>query len=147
MIKFVLAVGLMALAVSGCNSSSGGGASVASSPQSPPTSAQPDNDIVQFAFQNDTTWGAVTELYVAAESQQGWGPELLSTQGGAIPEGTTRSISINDGREDCVYEVYYRQPDGGDALQSSVDMCADNVVVLGSNACSPDFCGTGRGNP
>jgi hypothetical protein len=147
--KSITAISLAALALLGCNSPTGGGTFVASTPQGPITTAPTGStDVLQFDFLNDTTLGAVTEVYVAADSQTDWGPEMLSQQGGAIPVGSQVSMIINDGRDGCLYDVFYRQADDPTgSIQTGIDMCSGTAVVQGSSACSPDFCGKGRPTP
>lgn len=52
------------------------------------------SDETFFTFHNDVD-SDLTELYVGAQSQQGWGSELLGQQGGPVAAGTATSISID----------------------------------------------------
>ena len=107
--------------------------------------AQADEAI--FTFHNDRD-SDLTELFVGADSRQGWGPELMARRAGSVAAGTVTSISIDDGIDDCNYDVYARwanDPIG--SVYTSLNVCEDSPSMNASSGwCSPDFCGD-RGIP
>ncbi len=99
-------------------------------------------DVKYISFRNDSE-SAVTEVYVSAAGQQGWGPELLGPNGGPIPPGIVASVVIDDGLADCDYVLFARWDNDpvGSVHDTAINACSVTAEVLSSSGwCSPDYC-------
>lgn len=82
----------------------------------------------KFTLVNDTD-RPLLEFYVSAPSEEEWGENLIP-EGQVVAENSEATVTIDDGRSDCAYDIlgyFGASPDGsvgeGELIQSGVEIC------------------------
>lgn len=87
-----------------------------------------DYEPAKFTLVNDTD-RPLLEFYVSAPSEEEWGENLIP-EGKVVAENSEATVTIDDGRPDCAYDIlgyFGASPDGsvgeGELIQSGVEIC------------------------
>lgn len=92
-------------------------------------SAIAQTDPINFTLTNDTEY-TLTHLYISLPSTNSWEEDIFGAD--VLAPGETFDISIDDGLDECVYDIRADFEDGDSIQIGSVDFCeldgADLVV-------------------
>ncbi|MBD1884692.1 hypothetical protein [Microcoleus vaginatus] len=101
-------------------------------PPSPPTSSPPGifrNGAVSFDLTNQTSRN-IERFFASPANVNSWEEDILGTE--VLRPGQKTKITIQDGRENCMYDFRARlgaAPNGsvgpGDMIQSQINICSD----------------------
>jgi hypothetical protein len=116
------ALTLTVLSLIGCNSTN------SSRPGEQVNKKSEMHEKVEFTLVNNTN-RSMTEFYVSAPDEEEWGDDLFAS-GESLEPGESTKIIIDDGREDCKYDlsaVFAGSSDGsvgpGSLEETNVDIC------------------------
>lgn len=84
----------------------------------PTASAQTDS--IDFTLTNNTEH-VLTHLYISLPSTNDWEEDIFGAQ--VLGSGETIEISIDDGLDECVYDIRADFSDGDSIQIGSVDFC------------------------
>lgn len=87
------------------------------------TGASAAQDGVSFELTNETGY-TLTQIYISLPSSNSWEEDILGDQ--VVENGETVVISVDDGLEDCKYDIRYDFSDGDSVVENAVDLCAIN---------------------
>lgn len=89
----------------------------------------PRNGAVSFDLTNKTSRN-IERFFASPANVNSWGQDILGTE--VLPPGQKAKITIQDGREDCIYDFWARlgaAPNGsvgpGDMIESKINICRD----------------------
>lgn len=74
---------------------------------------------VQFELINNSAL-TVMEFYTSAANDPNWGEDILGAD--VVPPGTSGTVTIADGSDQCVYDMQFVFEDG-QVLEDQVDIC------------------------
>ena len=94
------ALAMTAFSLTGCNSSNLTAPSI--SDEQTKKEAK-EHEMVEFTLVNDTN-SVITEFYVSAPDEEEWGDNLFASNESLEP-GESTKVTIDDGREDCKYDI------------------------------------------
>lgn len=93
------------------------------------SSAGAQTDPINFTLTNDTEY-TLTHLYISLPSTDEWEEDIFGAD--VLAPGETFNISIDDGLDECVYDIRADFEDGDSIQIAEVDFCeldgADLVV-------------------
>jgi hypothetical protein len=85
------------------------------------TSTLAQTEALQFTLINKTDHTLV-EFYTDPSTDQNWGDDILASD--VLYSGESATVTINDNRETCVYDIMAVWDDGTNQVAESVDICA-----------------------
>lgn len=85
--------------------------------------AQAQTESIDFTLTNNTEY-VLTHLYISLPSTNEWEEDIFGAD--VLGSGETFDISIDDGLDECVYDVRADFGDGDSIQISSVDFCELN---------------------
>lgn len=87
------------------------------------TGASAAQDAVSFELTNATDY-TLTHIYISLPSSDSWEEDILGDQ--VVESGETVEITVDDGLEECEYDIRYDFSDGDSVVERAVDMCEIN---------------------
>lgn len=84
------------------------------------SSAGAQTDPINFTLTNDTEY-TLTHLYISLPSTDQWEEDIFGDD--VLAPGDTLDISIDDGLDECVYDIRADFEDGDSIQIASVDFC------------------------
>lgn len=80
---------------------------------------------LSFTVENYTDTNLV-EFYISPTMTDEWEGTNLQDRVGDVPPGETAEITVDDSREDCLYDVKGEFANGEEAVEHQVDLCEIN---------------------
>lgn len=87
------------------------------------TNVSAAQDAVSFELTNKTRY-TLTHIYISVPSSNSWEEDILGNQ--VVESGETVVITVDDGLEDCKYDIRYDFSDGDSVIENAVDLCEIN---------------------
>jgi hypothetical protein len=84
------------------------------------SSASAQTDPISFTLTNETEY-TLTHLYISLPSTDQWEEDIFGDD--VLAPGDTFEISIDDGLDECVYDIRADFEDGDSIQIGSVDFC------------------------
>ncbi|MBX9706986.1 MAG: hypothetical protein K2X61_03535 [Caulobacteraceae bacterium] len=84
------------------------------------SSAGAQTDPINFTLTNDTEY-TLTHLYISLPSTDEWEEDIFGAD--VLAPGETFNISIDDGLDECVYDIRADFEDGDSIQIAEVDFC------------------------
>jgi hypothetical protein len=84
------------------------------------SSAGAQTDPINFTLTNDTEY-TLTHLYISLPSTDQWEEDIFGAD--VLAPGETFNISIDDGLDECVYDIRADFEDGDSIQIAEVDFC------------------------
>ncbi|WP_157072363.1 hypothetical protein [Brevundimonas bacteroides] len=84
------------------------------------SSAGAQTDPINFTLTNDTEY-TLTHLYISLPSTDEWEEDIFGDD--VLAPGETFNISIDDGLDECVYDIRADFEDGDSIQIAEVDFC------------------------
>ena len=73
-----------------------------------------------FTLTNSSSW-AVKSFYTSPADVESWEEDIFGEN--YLPAGNYVSVTIGDGREQCVYDMKFVLEDDSEFIESGVDLC------------------------
>jgi len=70
-------------------------------------------------------------LYASPQTSGDWEEDLLGS--GTIPAGTSRVANVDNGTNECIYDLKVRMADGKEYIQWKVNVCAVSTWTVGDS--------------
>ena len=70
-------------------------------------------------------------LYASPQSSGDWEEDLLGS--GTIPAGSSKVANIDNGTNECIYDLKVKFADGREAIQWKVNVCAVSTWSVGDS--------------
>ena len=70
-------------------------------------------------------------LYASPQTSNDWEEDLLGE--GTIPAGTSKVANIDNGTNECVYDLKVKMADGREFIQWKVNVCAVSTWTVGDS--------------
>jgi hypothetical protein len=70
-------------------------------------------------------------LYASPQSSSDWEEDLLGS--GTIPAGESKVANIDNGTNECIYDLKVKMADGKEYIQWKVNVCAVSTWTIGDS--------------
>ena len=70
-------------------------------------------------------------LYASPQTSSDWEEDLLGS--GTIPSGSNKVANIDNGTNECIYDLKVKMADGKEYIQWKVNVCAVSTWTVGDN--------------
>ena len=70
-------------------------------------------------------------LYASPQSSSDWEEDLLGS--GTIPSGSNKVANIDNGTNECIYDLKVKMADGKEYIQWKVNVCAVSTWTIGDS--------------
>ena len=70
-------------------------------------------------------------LYASPQTSSDWEEDLLGS--GMIPSGSSKVANIDNGTNECIYDLKVRMADGKEYIQWKVNVCAVSTWTIGDS--------------
>ena len=70
-------------------------------------------------------------LYASPQTTGDWEEDLLGS--GTIPSGTSKVANIDNGTNECIYDLKVKMADGKEYIQWKVNVCAVSTWTVGDS--------------
>ena len=95
--------------------------------------AAPDGKNRRVTIEN-LSGQAVYNLYASPITATTWEEDLLGE--GTIPAGTSKVANIDNGTNECYYDLKVKMANGREHVQRKINVCASNKWVIGETGTS-----------
>jgi hypothetical protein len=82
---------------------------------------------LDFTLTNNSTLN-VAEFYTSPSSVESWGEDALG--GALLPPGGTGTVTIEQGGDQCLYDMKFVFEDGVEFIDQGIDLCATGEYSL-----------------